>query len=290
MKPLKELLTLQLRDIRAKKEECDYYDKDDNLLVCGKCLEHKEFNLDLWKPEVYENGQKNNLVGIEPRYVIRPTLCKCERDRLAEEKAREDAMIFDRSKRENTARCFDLHGFSDVTFDKDDGQDAEASEVAHRFVDNFAAIRQAGQGMIFSGDTGGGKTYMAAMIANALLEKGYRVKFTSLSKLNQQMTENYGNNRASILRYIETCDLIVLDDLGTERDTSTANENAYQVIDTINRIKCPVIVTTNLSGRDMINEVEYKYKRNYSRIIERCKPVVFKTPDRRAYGNKEWLF
>lgn len=276
----KELAERQQKDIRAIKEDCDYYDKETNLLVCGKCLEPKEFLLDLWEHGITDG--KN--------YAIRPHNCRCERERIAAEEAREAEMMRERSKRENMARCFDLHGFSDVTFDNDDGQDAEASEVAHRFVDNFAAIRQAGQGMIFSGDTGGGKTYMAAMIANALLEKGYRVKFTSLSKLNQQMTENYGNNRASILRYIETCDLIVLDDLGTERDTSTANENAYQVIDTINRTKCPVIVTTNLSGRDMINEVEYKYKRNYSRIIERCKPVVFKTPDRRAYGNKEWLF
>lgn len=283
MKPLKDLLAAQFRDIRAVKEEGDYYDKESGLLVCHECKEPKEFFLDLWKPEL-------NLGEVDPRFVIRPSMCKCEKDRLAQEQAREEARLLERQKRENISRCFDLQGFEGVTFDNDDGKDQEVSKVAHSFVDNFAAVREAGQGMIFSGDTGGGKTFMAAMIANELLGRGYRVKFTSLSKLNQQMTENFGNNRTSILRYLETCDLVILDDLGTERDTSTANENAYQVIDTINRSKCPVIVTTNLSGRDMVHEAEYKYKRNYSRIIERCKPVVFKTPDRRANANKEWLF
>lgn len=290
-KGMKDLLAMQQRDIRARQVDNDYYGPD-GLLVCGQCDTPKEFMLDLWFPIETRNGYKNALMGKQPRYVIRPIPCKHVADEMQRAEVEAEQKREERRKRADKARCFDLKGLEGVFFKDDDKSQIWNTRVARSFVDNFHAAREKGQGMMFGGGTGSGKTFMAAMVTNELLAKGYRCKFTNLATLNQQMTANYGNDRQSILDYIASCDLVVLDDLGTERTTSTANENCYQVVDTLNRCRIPVIVTTNLSKEQLLNEPDYNNRRIYSRLVERCKGVAFKRADRRPGNNAEteWAF
>ena len=69
--------------------------------------------------------------------------------------------------------------------------------------------------------------------------------------------------------------LLVIDDLGVERDTSYSVEQVYNVVDTRARSGKPVIITTNLSLKDLENPPSLAYKRIYDRVLEMC-PIKLK--------------
>lgn len=290
MGSLNGLIEAMRKDVRRYKRSKDRIN-DDGLIVCGRCGEQREFFYDLWEPEYFSNGDRNSLIGTNPRYVIRTRACRCDRDGIAAEEETKAEREAERERRQMEAAAFDMDNLRGVTFRNDDMKDPEASRIARSFVENFDRVREAGQGMVFSGGTGSGKTYMAAMVANELLSRGRCVKVTNLAIMNRKMNEYYGANAPEIIGYLSLCDLVVIDDLGAERGTSTAKENAYQVADCINANKIPVIVTTNLNGAEIFASADESDKRIYSRLLERCRPVTFRLDDRRIMKPEgEWEF
>lgn len=270
-----------IREIRETPEDGDYFN-DDGLLICGKCGTPREYMADNWRIEM--------LKGKEPRYTIMPQLCDCRRAEAEAKEERERRIAESRRIERNRAACFDFNDMAGCVFDNDDRANPEASDLCRDYVKHFADVREAGQGIIMAGTTGTGKTFLAACIANALLEKGYRVRFTSLTRLNSKVTANYGNGYP-IIEELLTYDLVVLDDLGTERKTPVANENAYQVIDTLSEKGIPMIFTTNLSLAEMSNDSTLDNARIYSRLFPRCRTLKFEGHDRRRKtDNIEWKF
>ena len=74
---------------------------------------------------------------------------------------------------------------------------------------------------------------------------------------------------------MNAADLLILDDLGAERNTEYAVETVYNVIDSRYRVGKPVIVTTNLTLEEMQNSTDIKCHRIYDRIFEVCYPLRF---------------
>ena len=72
---------------------------------------------------------------------------------------------------------------------------------------------------------------------------------------------------------------IILDDLGSERDTAFAQECIYAVIERRLATKKPMVITTNISLERMENPVDVGESRIYSRILESCVPILFKGED-----------
>jgi DNA replication protein DnaC len=75
--------------------------------------------------------------------------------------------------------------------------------------------------------------------------------------------------------------LLVIDDLGIERDTGYAKEQVFSIIDSRYRAGLPMIITTNLTMQKLATETELADKRVYDRIIERCYPVEVAGESRR---------
>ena len=121
--------------------------------------------------------------------------------------------------------------------------------------------------MVLFGGVGGGKSFYACCIANALIDKGVKVLVTRLSDLVRyriQQTPNPIN--------LGDFELIVLDDIGVESATQTA----YSIVDDIYRARIPLIVTTNLSLAQLKDkQQEITRQRIYDRIIERAVIDVF---------------
>lgn len=255
--------------IRANAEQGDYYGED-GLLRCGTCDEPKE-----------------QLSPMGERSVVTPRQCACRRieseRREREEKAREHAAKADKMRRE----CFPYPALFDMTFSNDDGKNKALFGKCQKYVEHFDRFKAAGVGLLLAGDVGGGKTYAAASIANALIDNGRSVVFTSLATLGGKMAENYGNDRLEILRDITRHDLVILDDLGVERTTPTMNENVYQVVNALEMAKTPVIYTTNIDPKAMHAETDPDRKRIYSRIFASCRLVVVGGVDRRRESTRE---
>ena len=80
------------------------------------------------------------------------------------------------------------------------------------------------------GPVGTGKSFFAGCIANALLEQGERVMMTNFSRILNEMT-SYQADKNQIIQNLVDYPLLIIDDLGIERNSEFALEQVYNVID-----------------------------------------------------------
>lgn len=119
--------------------------------------------------------------------------------------------------------------------------------------------------LLFFGRTGLGKTHLSLAIASAAIERGYGVIYgSSQNFLNQIQDEAFGRKDGDSLNAILDCDLLILDDFGTEFTSSYISSAVYNIINTRILRGKPTIINTNLS----LSEINSTYgERIFSRII-----------------------
>ena len=81
--------------------------------------------------------------------------------------------------------------------------------------------------------------------------------------------------------------LLVIDDLGIERDTAYAKEQVFNIIDSRYRSGLPMIITTNLTMEKIKNPEDIENRRIYDRILERCFPIEVEGSSRRRKAVRE---
>lgn len=255
-----------LIDSIAKKAEpvrdlVDY--EKDGLLYCGHCNTPKQCRIPI--------GGNVRLVGCQ---------CACAaREYEAEKKARAD--------REKRLRIETLR--ADGIRDKSltacrFGMATMSDEIVKckRYADAWDDMRRENNGLLLWGNTGNGKTFAAACIANELINRGIPAMITSFPRIL-----NAGYDKQEIIEQMHYYPLLVIDDLGAERSSEYAMETVYTVIDERYKTKKPLIVTTNLTLDELCRPKDMTYQRIYDRILEMCTPLVFKGDNlRRDKANK----
>ena len=161
------------------------------------------------------------------------------------------------------------------TFAQDDKRNPKVSDVCRRYVENWAEMKAQNIGILFYGDVGTGKSFLACAIANALLERLVSVSVTNFPRILNSLQGSFDDERQKRIDRLQHYSLLVIDDLGVERDTSYSVEQVYNVVDTRARSGKPVIITTNLSLKDLENPPSLAYKRIYDRVLEMC-PIRLK--------------
>lgn len=134
-------------------------------------------------------------------------------------------------------------------------------------------------GYLFWGPVGTGKSYLAACIANALLEKEVTVKMTNFNTILNDLFA--AEDKTEYIKSLNGYELLIIDDLGVERSSEYALENIFSVIDWRYRSGKPLIITTNLPLAQLKQETKIEKKRIYDRILERCIPVKIDGASRR---------
>ncbi|MGI5892894.1 MAG: ATP-binding protein [Bacillota bacterium] len=244
------------------------YIGDDGLLYCGKCHTRKQVRINL--PD-----------GTE---VTPHCLCKCEA-----EKAEKEKKDLEDRERLLTIERYRSVGFTDkelkkCRFSADDGINKYVTDIAKNYVDNFSEFKKAGKGLIFYGGVGTGKTFLASCIANELIDKCIPCCVTNFSRIVNKLTGMF-EGKQEYIDSLNNFSLLVIDDFAMERSTEYVNEIVYNVIDSRYRSGKPLIVTTNLSKKDLDNPPDIDKQRIYSRIKEMCFPVEVKGTDRRSRNN-----
>ena len=242
----------------------DDYRDEEGFLVCGSCKTRRETEIkDLSDP----TGQ--TMVKV-------PILCECRLKAREEEEARQKKIEWEeRLKRLRQLSLMDER-LANATFDNFEvrPQNEKCHKLLSSYAKRFDQMVEKSQGLLLYGTVGSGKTYGAACIANYLLDLGVPVIMTSFVKIVDSM-RGWSNPDETMVDRLNRAKLLIIDDLGAERDTEFALERVYDIIDSRYRSRLPLILTTNLNVTDMLNENDIRYSRIYDRIFEMCVPIPF---------------
>lgn len=213
------------------------------------------------------------------RYV--PRNCACMVKMFAEEDAAEAKAKHEAWVKEQKMRCLKSDKYRRSTFAVDDGRNPKIRRMCERYTEKRGDVIEANHGLAFIGGNGGGKTFWASCIANALIEAGATVLMTTLKNLIEEMTADYGAERENVLRRIKNVQFLILDDYGAERGTDYSLEQAFEIIDTRYNVEKPLIITANLTEETLNNPPSMNYARSYSRISEMCPAIIKVEGERR---------
>lgn len=149
---------------------------------------------------------------------------------------------------------------------------AECRDFCHNFGAEF-------KNLYFYGSSGTGKTFMASCIANELIGLGYSVVYQSAYKLFQFMEDyKFGRIERDLSSYdsIYNCDLLIIDDLGTEFGTAYTCSVLFDILNTRLLNEKSTIISSNLN----LGNLEKKYTdRVQSRIIGNFEMLRFMGDD-----------
>lgn len=239
----------------AKQENGDY--NQDGLLHCGKCRTAKQTYVELPLPE----GGK--------RRMIRSCLCRCEQEAQERERTRLEGERFQAALQQMRAEDhFTDPTFLGLTFDRDDGERPALSALCRRYIAHWERMRTENLGLLFYGPVGTGKSFYACCIANELARCGFTTTVTNLPRLLNLLQST--REKQTLIDRLQRYQLLVLDDLGVERDSSYAAEQVFNIIDTRSRSGLPLIVTTNLTLEELRNPGSMQYARIYDRVLDMC--------------------
>ena len=201
-------------------------------------------------------------------------LCRCAAEKL--EKEREEYRVKEELLNIQKMKSAGLQDrtFYNYILDRCDASQ-ENAVYAKRYVEHFSEMVQTGQGLLFWGNVGTGKTFLAGCIANALLEQKIPVLMTSFPKILNALGGLYSSERNEYLASLNHYTLLVIDDMGIERESQYTAETIYTVIDERYKSGKPFIITTNIQLDALKNPQDVEHARIYDRIMERCMPVFF---------------
>ena len=177
-------------------------------------------------------------------------------------------------------------------FEKDNGS-VPKLEQARRYAAQWEEMRRENVGLLFWGKSGNGKTFAAACIANALLESQEHsapaVKMTTLGAFLNKLPTLSAQEKERYLNELQSCELLILDDFGMERQTDYAREQIFHLVDGRYLAQKPLIVTTNLSLHELKHPTEMAQQRIFDRVLEMCVPICFDGESLRQEKAKEKL-
>jgi len=230
------------------------------------------------KRERLLNAAGFSLSDLEPEYecslcndtgYVDNEMCRCLKDRIIEV-LYDQSNIRDILEKENFD-TYTLKYYSDVPMENQGGESPlniakKALATARDFVNHF---EDNDDNLFISGETGTGKTFLCNCIARASLDRGFSVIYLSAAKLFDILAAGMfsGNDQQrSYAGELYSCDLLIIDDLGTEYANSFTQPAFFNCINERLMRKVHTIISTNLS----IQQIRSDYsERIFSRIAEK---------------------
>ena len=147
---------------------------------------------------------------------------------------------------------------------------AKTFDICLQYARNFSA---SSENLLFSGDTGLGKTFLSACIAKEVATKGFSVAYESavhlLTNMERAKFENDETAREKVQRYTD-CDLMIIDDLGTEIVGQFTLTALYTLINDRILSGKPTIISTNLTtdgiARRYNPQIASRLRGNFRRV------------------------
>lgn len=164
---------------------------------------------------------------------------------------------------------FRLDFYSPSYYDKKTGRSARAImedtlKICHQFIDTFGTDFR---NLFFYGDVGVGKTYLSTCIARELMEREFSVLYFSAPQLFNSLARAAFSKKdvdaGNMNEYIFNCDLLIIDDLGSEYTNSFIASQFFTCINERLLHRKSTIISTNLSLEAL---ADLYTERSFSRI------------------------
>ena len=242
--------------IHPEELRSDEYIVNDGLIYCSKCHTPRQKRLEV-------SGKT-----IEPR-----CMCACQTEDYARREQERKHREFLDIVAKNRSIGLPDSSLRKHTFENDLGYNPKQMRMAKRYVQHWEELWKNATGLLLWGDVGTGKSFIAGCIANALLDKGVPVIMTNFARLLNKLTDMYAGDRNAYIDSFKRYPLMIIDDLGVERNSEFAREQVFSVIDSRYRSELPMIVTTNLTLEELQHPEDLSRSRIYDRVLERCLPI-----------------
>ncbi|MBO7358009.1 MAG: ATP-binding protein [Lachnospiraceae bacterium] len=174
------------------------------------------------------------------------------------------------------------NNFSTLSFDYREGESLELLKTAvskcRNFVNDFD---RKSDNILLYGTVGTGKSFLSGCVAKELIEKGHSViYFSAIDLFNEIARETFENKSKedlyNLYDYIYNCDLLIIDDLGTEVTNSFISTQLFACINERLLRKKSTIISTNLE----LSELRDRYSdRTFSRIVSSYTVCKLSGPD-----------
>ena len=154
-------------------------------------------------------------------------------------------------------------------------------ESMYDYMKNFEATEE---NLLFYGNPGVGKTFLSTCMAGELLNQGWFVVYRTSDSLIQNLKDIKFNDNDELMDVLMNCDLLIIDDLGTELTTEFAKVELFNFINTKLLRKKKMLISTNLT----IDGLKSKYQeRIFSRLMGDFSLYKFSGDDLRIKINTE---
>ena len=175
-------------------------------------------------------------------------MCECLRELCSQEQKKELSLLS--GGRENFNQ-FKLEYYSDAVDSRYGASPRMIMERNFRACKNFAMNFSKDSGnLLFVGGTGLGKTFLSACIARAVADRGYSVAYETAAHLFTKLEQARFNPNEETRREADkltSCDLLILDDLGTELPGQFVTAALYSLMNDRILAGKPMVISTNLN-------------------------------------------
>lgn len=165
---------------------------------------------------------------------------------------------------------------------------ARAVERVEAYLREWEEHREAGRGLFFCGEVGAGKTHLAVAVMNELMQrKRVPSLFVTVPELLDNLRGTYndpGKNLDEWMDVVKNADLLVLDDLGSERPTEWVRERLFVIVNHRYREALPTVFTSNIGPEELPAQLG---ARTASRVIAMCEGVKLDGGDYRETARNE---
>ena len=178
---------------------------------------------------------------------VKGEMCGCMRRRLIEVGMQSSGLSGLMKKQSFENFSLDYYRYDPKIF----GEMSRVLAAAKEFAEEFGSPNATAKNLLLVGGSGIGKTHISTAIARRVIERGYDVLYNSaVGMLSDFETLRFGTGVAqgdtsNVARYTE-CDLLILDDLGTEVVNQFSLSCLYHVVNTRLNQELPTIISTNL--------------------------------------------
>lgn len=240
-------------------------------------LRRKEIIKSLGYPEDYTDVHYHCPECSDTGFIGGTRMCKCFREELIKATIASSGIgeLIDKQTFDN----FDLKWYAGTPAEE---RMASNLAAAKSYAKNFAKKRGC---LLLIGKTGTGKTHISTAIARDVISQGFDVIYDSAQNIvsdfeADKFRSGYGTEQRSA-KYLE-CDLLIIDDLGTEFSSSFTVSCLYNLINTRRNRAQATIISTNLTAEELAAKYE---DRIYSRIVgSGTRVLVFEGKDHRIFG------